>query len=102
MLQLDMYITSLDDHYFLLSSFFLVQGERKLAVLVGYFVIFVLHVIGIYWWYRNDDISYPLIMVPPKAIPPFWHAIFTILVNGMNYFFPWLYLLEVLSRVTFV
>lgn len=57
------------------------KGERKLAVLVGYFVVFVLHVIGIYWWYRNDDISYPLIMVPPKTIPPFWHAIFTILVN---------------------
>lgn len=57
------------------------KGERKLAVLVGYFAVFMLHVIGIYWWYRNDDIFYPLIMVPPIAIPPFWHAIFTILVN---------------------
>ncbi|KAL8135321.1 hypothetical protein AgCh_010112 [Apium graveolens] len=57
------------------------KGGRKLAVLVGYFVIFLLHVIGIYWWYHNDDIFYPLIMVPPKAIPPFWHALFTILVN---------------------
>ncbi|KAK1388419.1 RING finger and transmembrane domain-containing protein 2 [Heracleum sosnowskyi] len=57
------------------------KGERKLAVLVGYFAVFMLHVIGIYWWYRNDDIFYSLIMIPPKAIPPFWHAIFTILVN---------------------
>ncbi|KAL1819944.1 hypothetical protein DCAR_0416249 [Daucus carota subsp. sativus] len=57
------------------------KGERKLAVLMGYFLVFTLHVIGIYWWYRNDDISYPLIMVPPKEIPPFWHALFTILVN---------------------
>ncbi|CAL5343172.1 unnamed protein product [Camellia sinensis] len=34
-----------------------------------------------HWWYWNDDILYPLIMVPPKAIPPFWHAIFIIMVN---------------------
>ncbi|KAM7504568.1 hypothetical protein LguiB_003472 [Lonicera macranthoides] len=57
------------------------KGERKLSVLVGYFIVFVLHVIGVYLWYRNDDLFYPLFMVPPKAIPPFWHAIFTILVN---------------------
>lgn len=57
------------------------KGERKIDVLVGYFVVFVIHVIGIYWWYRNDDLFYPLLMVPPKVIPPFWHAIFIILVN---------------------
>ncbi|XP_070027042.1 uncharacterized protein [Nicotiana sylvestris] len=57
------------------------KGERKIDVLVGYFVVFVIHVIGIYWWYRNDDLFYPLLMVPPKVIPPFWHAIFMILVN---------------------
>ncbi|KAK9063307.1 hypothetical protein SSX86_017177 [Deinandra increscens subsp. villosa] len=57
------------------------KGERKLSVLAGYFVVFVLHVIGVYWWYQNDDLCYPLFMVPPRAIPPFWHAIFTIIVN---------------------
>ncbi|XP_076934336.1 uncharacterized protein LOC143600568 [Bidens hawaiensis] len=57
------------------------KGERKLSVLAGYFIVFVLHVIGVYWWYPNDDLCYPLFMVPPRAIPPFWHAIFTIIVN---------------------
>ncbi|MFS7961022.1 putative transcription factor C2H2 family [Helianthus anomalus] len=57
------------------------KGERKLSVLGGYFVVFVLHVIGVYWWYQNDDLCFPLFMVPPRAIPPFWHAIFTIIVN---------------------
>ncbi|KAK1415419.1 hypothetical protein QVD17_31200 [Tagetes erecta] len=57
------------------------KGERKLSVLAGYFIVFVLHVIGVYWWYQNDDLCYPLFMVPPRAIPPFWHAIFTIIVN---------------------
>ncbi|KAJ0695106.1 putative transcription factor C2H2 family [Helianthus annuus] len=57
------------------------KGERKLSVLVGYSIIFMLHVVGVYWWYQNDDLSYPLFMVPPKTIPPFWHAIFIIIVN---------------------
>ncbi|KAA8533952.1 hypothetical protein F0562_031469 [Nyssa sinensis] len=57
------------------------KGERKISVLVGIFIVFMLHVIGVYWWYQNDDLLYPLFMFPPKAIPPFWHAIFIILVN---------------------
>ncbi|KAL2550033.1 RING/U-box superfamily protein [Forsythia ovata] len=57
------------------------KGERKIAVLVGYSVVFMLHVFGIYWWYRKDDLFYSLFMVPPKAVPPFWHATFIILVN---------------------
>ncbi|GAB4833103.1 hypothetical protein Ancab_031349 [Ancistrocladus abbreviatus] len=57
------------------------KGERKISVLIGICIIFTLHVVGVYWWYRNDDILYPLIMLPPKAIPPFWHAIFIIMVN---------------------
>ncbi|KAM3375972.1 E3 ubiquitin-protein ligase RNFT1 isoform X2 [Capsicum galapagoense] len=57
------------------------QGERKITVLLGYFLVFMLHISGIYWWNRKDDLFYPLLMVPPKAIPPFWHAIFIILVN---------------------
>ncbi|KAD2805296.1 hypothetical protein E3N88_38673 [Mikania micrantha] len=57
------------------------KGERKLSVLAGYLIVFILHVFGVYWWYQNDDLSYPLYMVPPRSIPPFWHAIFTIIVN---------------------
>ncbi|XP_060211282.1 uncharacterized protein LOC132638398 isoform X2 [Lycium barbarum] len=57
------------------------QGERKITVLLGYFLVFTLHVTGIYWWNRKVDLFYPLLMVPLKIIPPFWHAIFIILVN---------------------
>ncbi|XP_058075274.1 uncharacterized protein LOC131223787 isoform X2 [Magnolia sinica] len=57
------------------------KGERRISVLVGITIVFMLHVIGVYWWYRNDDLLYPLVMLPPKAIPPFWHAIFIIMVN---------------------
>jgi hypothetical protein len=60
------------------------QGERKIAVLVGITVIFMIHVFGVYWWYRNDDLLRPLFMLPPKEIPPFWHAIFIIMVNGTD------------------
>ncbi|KAK8928323.1 RING-H2 finger protein ATL30 [Platanthera zijinensis] len=57
------------------------KGERKLLVLVGITMVFMLHVFGVYWWYRNDDLLNPLVLLPPKEIPPFWHAIFLILVN---------------------
>ncbi|TQD74191.1 hypothetical protein C1H46_040256 [Malus baccata] len=57
------------------------KGDRKISVLVSIAGAFMLHVVGVYWWYRSDDLLYPLVMLPPKAIPPFWHAIFTILVN---------------------
>ncbi|KAK3135901.1 hypothetical protein QOZ80_5BG0424970 [Eleusine coracana subsp. coracana] len=57
------------------------KGERKISVLVGITVIFMIHVFGVYWWYRNDDLLRPLFMLPPKDIPPFWHAIFIIMVN---------------------
>ncbi|MQL78388.1 hypothetical protein Taro_010821 [Colocasia esculenta] len=58
-------------------------GERKISVLVGITTVFTFHVAGVYWWYRNDDVLYPLVMLPPKEIPPFWHAIFVIIVNDM-------------------
>ncbi|XP_058747819.1 uncharacterized protein LOC131620692 [Vicia villosa] len=58
------------------------KGDRKVSLLAGISVAFILHVIGIYWWYRNDDILYPLVMLPPNPTP-FWHAIFTILVNDI-------------------
>ncbi|GFQ03935.1 ring finger and transmembrane domain-containing protein 2 [Phtheirospermum japonicum] len=57
------------------------KGERKISTLVGYLFIFVLQILGVYWWHRKDELFYPLFMIPPKAIPPFWHAIFIILVN---------------------
>ncbi|XP_058002474.1 uncharacterized protein LOC110667647 isoform X2 [Hevea brasiliensis] len=57
------------------------KGERKISVLIGISLAFTLHVVGVYWWYQNDDLLYPLIMLPPKSIPPFWHAIFIIMVN---------------------
>ncbi|CAL5420471.1 unnamed protein product [Camellia sinensis] len=63
------------------------KGERKIPILIGISFVFGLHVIVVYWWYWNDDILYPLIMVPPKAIPPFWHAIFIIMVEKVQSFF---------------
>ncbi|KAI6673348.1 hypothetical protein NL676_001254 [Syzygium grande] len=57
------------------------KGERKISFLIGISLAFTLHIVGVYWWYRNDDLLYPLIMFPPKGIPPFWHAMFVIVVN---------------------
>ncbi|GMH26392.1 hypothetical protein Nepgr_028235 [Nepenthes gracilis] len=57
------------------------KGERKISILIGICIIFTVHVVGVYWWYRNDDLLYPLILIPLKAIPPFWHAVFIIMVN---------------------
>ncbi|KAL5653863.1 hypothetical protein ACJX0J_033182, partial [Zea mays] len=61
------------------------KRERKITVLVGITILFVVHVSGFYWCYKNGDLIRPLMMLPPKEIPPFWHAIFIILVNGMVY-----------------
>ncbi|KAH7677638.1 Zinc finger RING/FYVE/PHD-type protein [Dioscorea alata] len=57
------------------------KGERKISVLIGITLLFMIHVFSVYWWYRNDDVLHPLILLPPKEIPPFWHAIFIIMVN---------------------
>lgn len=57
------------------------KGERQISALIGISVAFAAHVVGVYWWFRKDDLLYPLIMFPPKSIPPFWHAIFIIVVN---------------------
>ena len=46
-------------------------------------MVFMLHVVFVYWWYRNTDLLYPLALLPQKEIPPFWHALFIITVNGM-------------------
>ncbi|XP_047055651.1 RING finger and transmembrane domain-containing protein 2-like [Lolium rigidum] len=57
------------------------KGERKMLVLVGITILFAVHVFGVYWCYKNGDLIRPLVMLPPKEIPAFWHAIFVILVN---------------------
>ncbi|VVB12780.1 unnamed protein product [Arabis nemorensis] len=57
------------------------KGERHISALIGISLAFTVHVVGVYWWFRKDDLLYPLIMLPPKSIPPFWHAIFIIVVN---------------------
>ncbi|XP_051178439.1 uncharacterized protein [Lolium perenne] len=57
------------------------KGERKMAMLVVIIIAFIIHVFGVYFWYRNDDLVRPLVLLPPKEIPPFWHAIFFIAVN---------------------
>ncbi|PKA58606.1 hypothetical protein AXF42_Ash008893 [Apostasia shenzhenica] len=57
------------------------KGERKMLVLFGAAIVFIIHIFVIYWWYRHDDLLNPLVLLPPKNIPPFWHAIFVILVN---------------------
>ncbi|XP_057442350.1 uncharacterized protein LOC130734070 [Lotus japonicus] len=58
------------------------KGDRKVSVLVGISFAFILQVTCIYWWYRNDDLLYPLIMLPPRPTP-FWHSVFIILVNDV-------------------
>ncbi|CAN8248362.1 unnamed protein product [Cochlearia groenlandica] len=57
------------------------KGERRTSALIGISIAFMAHVVGVYWWFRKDDLLYPLIMLPPKSIPPFWHAVFIIVVN---------------------
>ncbi|EOY34728.1 hypothetical protein QUC31_018284 [Theobroma cacao] len=56
---------------------------RKIYILLGITISFMLHVISVYWWYRNDDLLYPLVLLRPKKIPAFWHSIFIITVNDV-------------------
>uniref|UniRef100_A0A7N0V064 RING-type domain-containing protein n=1 Tax=Kalanchoe fedtschenkoi TaxID=63787 RepID=A0A7N0V064_KALFE len=59
------------------------KGEKKTVVLMCYSLIFMVHVVVVRWWYWNDNLLHPMIMVPPKAVPPFWHAVFIIMVNDI-------------------
>lgn len=70
-----------------LNSSSVLQRDQKVSILLGVAFSFMLYVTCIYWWYRYDDILFPLALFPPKATPPFWHAIFIILVNGMDSFY---------------
>ncbi|XP_074355625.1 uncharacterized protein LOC141695266 isoform X2 [Apium graveolens] len=56
------------------------KGERRLSTLFGISLVFTLQVISVYRWYLTD-LLYLLVMIPPKSIQPFWHAIFIIVVN---------------------
>ncbi|KAK1398113.1 RING finger and transmembrane domain-containing protein 2 [Heracleum sosnowskyi] len=56
------------------------KGERRLSTLFGISLVFTLQVISVYWWYLTDLLNL-LVMIPPKSIPPFWHAIFIVVVN---------------------
>ncbi|WOG96131.1 hypothetical protein DCAR_0415462 [Daucus carota subsp. sativus] len=56
------------------------KGERRYSTLFGISFVFILHVTIVYWWYWTD-LWYSLAMIPPKANPPFWNAIFIIMVN---------------------
>ncbi|CAK8567751.1 unnamed protein product [Lathyrus sativus] len=59
------------------------KGDQKVSILLSIAFSFMMYVTCIYWWCRNDDILLPLALFPPKATPPFWHAIFIILVNDI-------------------
>ncbi|XP_019057170.1 PREDICTED: LOW QUALITY PROTEIN: RING finger and transmembrane domain-containing protein 1-like [Tarenaya hassleriana] len=57
--------------------------DGKTSVLVLVSVAFFLHVVGVYWWFRNENLFYSLILLPPESIPPFWHAVFFIIANDI-------------------
>ncbi|KAJ8466696.1 hypothetical protein OPV22_029248 [Ensete ventricosum] len=57
------------------------EGGRRMYALVGITLVFMIHVYGVYRWYRNDDLLYPLAMISPKGTLGFWHALFIIVVN---------------------
>nr|GEV62575.1 RING finger and transmembrane domain-containing protein 2 isoform X1 [Tanacetum cinerariifolium] len=59
------------------------KGERKISVLVSLSLLFTLHVAAVYWLFGKEDVIYPLVMLPPKTVPPFWQAIFIIFVNDI-------------------
>lgn len=59
------------------------KEERKISVLLIISLVFMLHVVSVYWWYRGNNLLYPFVLLPPKAIPPFWHAVFIITVNDI-------------------
>ncbi|KAL2632794.1 hypothetical protein R1flu_004273 [Riccia fluitans] len=58
------------------------KGERKTLVLVAIALVLMGHIAGVYWWYSADALWRPLVIIlPPREIPKFWHAIFIIVVN---------------------
>jgi hypothetical protein len=60
-----------------------VQGERKNVIVIGIGLGILLQIVGIYWWFKDDDLFRPLLLLCPKENLKFWPAIFIILVNGI-------------------
>ncbi|XP_040993422.1 E3 ubiquitin-protein ligase RNFT1-like [Juglans microcarpa x Juglans regia] len=59
------------------------KEERKISVLLSISLVFMLHVVCVYWWYPSNDLLYPFVLLPPKVIPPFWHAVSIVMVNDI-------------------
>lgn len=57
------------------------KGERKNLIVVTIGVGLLLQIIAIYWCFKKEDLFSPLLLLPPKEIPKFWHAVFIIVVN---------------------
>eukprot|EP00250_Pteridium_aquilinum_P022711 c25597_g1_i1 orf=161-1468(+) len=59
------------------------KGERKSLIVITIGVGLLLQIVGIYWWFKKENLFRPLLLLPPKEIPKFWHAVFIIVVNDM-------------------
>ncbi|KAJ8751508.1 hypothetical protein K2173_016736 [Erythroxylum novogranatense] len=59
------------------------RGDRNDLVLIAMILMFLVHVVSVYWWYRHTDLFCPLLLLPPPQVPPFWHAVFIITVNDV-------------------
>jgi hypothetical protein len=57
------------------------QGERKSLYICICGGVLSMQIIAVYWWCTKDLLR-SLIILPPKAVPEFWHAVFIILMNG--------------------
>ncbi|KAB1201028.1 RING finger and transmembrane domain-containing protein 2 [Morella rubra] len=59
------------------------KEERRTPVILSISLVFMLHIFCFYWWNPSKDLLYPFVLIPPKTIPPFWHAVSTIMVNDI-------------------
>ena len=60
------------------------QGERK-SIFIGISGgVLLMQIIAVYWWCTKDLLR-SLVMLPPKEVPEFWHAVFIILMNGKHF-----------------
>lgn len=57
------------------------KGERKNLILCIIGLGLSVQVVAIYWRYSKENLLRQLLMLPPKEIPKFWHAVFIIVVN---------------------
>ncbi|XP_002967604.2 E3 ubiquitin-protein ligase RNFT1 [Selaginella moellendorffii] len=59
------------------------KGERKKLMTAAVGIVLVCHIVLVYSWYTSEAIWKPLLLLPPRKIPKFWEAIFTIVVNDV-------------------